>query len=110
MLAYLKRSLAVENTPEIKDMIDQYLVNPTVKKSFKKIRAKDLDKRASKLQSEQAFTTMKKQISSQSRRKVFRSLHIKSVRYEMSPEIQRIGYITLKNDLDSTVAKILDFD
>ena len=28
----------------------------------------------------------------------------------MSQETQRIGYITLKNDLDCTIAKMLDFD
>lgn len=49
MLAYLKTSLVVENATEIKDMINEYLVKPSIKKSFKKIRAKDLDKRASRL-------------------------------------------------------------
>ena len=28
----------------------------------------------------------------------------------MSPQIQRFGYVTLKHDMDRSLAKILDFD
>ena len=50
VLAYLKTSLIVESSTEMKDMIHAYIIKPRPRKTFKRNRANGNDKRNSPIQ------------------------------------------------------------
>ena len=94
ILSYLKTSMDVENSSDVKDSINKYLINPTPSKSFKRNRAYDANKHHLQTPSSRPTKvgSLKQELTSQNKRKVLRNLHIKTVRFEMTSETQKLGY------------------
>ena len=84
----------VENSSDAKDSINKYLINPTPSKSFKRNRAYDANKHhlQTPYNRPAKVGSLKQELTSQNKRKVFRNLHLKSVKFEITSETQKLGY------------------